>query len=78
MRSDGLGGAHIARENVLQSLMSSLLSIAPATSEQQWREALAVAIFFGFIAIALLLPDFDGSKDEDWDMQGRTTSGSTR
>jgi hypothetical protein len=32
---------------------------------------LAVAIFVGFIAMALLLPDFDGRTDEDWDMQGR-------
>ena len=32
---------------------------------------LAAAIFFGFIAMALLLPDFDGRTDEDWDCQGR-------
>jgi hypothetical protein len=32
---------------------------------------LAVGIFVSFIAMALLLPDFDGRTDEDWDMQGR-------
>ena len=32
---------------------------------------LAVAIFVGFIAMVLLLPDFDGRTDEDWDMQGQ-------
>jgi hypothetical protein len=32
---------------------------------------LAVAIFFGFIAMVLLLPDFDGRTDEDWDCQGQ-------
>jgi hypothetical protein len=40
-------------------------------SAEERNVVLAVAIFVGFIAIALLLPDFDGRTDEDWDMQGR-------
>jgi hypothetical protein len=40
-------------------------------SDEQRNVVLAMAIFFGFIAIALLLPDFDGRTDEDWDMQGQ-------
>jgi hypothetical protein len=40
-------------------------------SAEERNVVLAVAIFVGFIAMALLLPDFDGRTDEDWDMQGR-------
>jgi hypothetical protein len=42
-----------------------------ALSTEQRNVVLAIAIFVGFIAMALLLPDFDGRTDEDWDMQGR-------
>ena len=40
-------------------------------SDEQRNIVLAIAIFVGFIAIALLLPDFDGRTDEDWDCQGQ-------
>ena len=40
-------------------------------SMQDRNALLAVAIGAGFIAMVLLLPDFDGRTDEDWDCQGR-------
>ena len=40
-------------------------------SVQDRNAVLAIAIFVGFIAMALLLPDFDGRTDEDWDGQGQ-------
>lgn len=40
-------------------------------SDEVRKIVLAAAIFFGFISMVLLLPDFDGRTDEDWDGQGR-------
>jgi hypothetical protein len=40
-------------------------------SDEGRKVVLAVAILFGFISMVLLLPDFDGRTDEDWDGQGR-------
>jgi hypothetical protein len=40
-------------------------------SMQDRNAILAAAICIGFVAMVLLLPDFDGRTDEDWDCQGR-------
>jgi hypothetical protein len=63
-------------------VIAAILLIAPTAlaapfqqfallSMEQRNVVLAIAIFFGFIAMVLLLPDFDGRTDEDWDMQGQ-------
>ena len=31
---------------------------------------LAICIFFAFLCLVALLPDFDGTDDEDWDTHG--------
>lgn len=63
-------------------IAAAILLIAPAAfgapfqqfgllSTETKHAILAIAIFVGFITMALLLPDFDGRTDEDWDMQGQ-------
>jgi hypothetical protein len=63
-------------------VIAAVLMIAPTAlaapfeqfgllSVEQRNIVLAIAIFVGFIAMALLLPDFDGRTDEDWDCQGQ-------
>ena len=59
------------RRNVLHNILADLLTAASSLSVEEKNVALAIAIFVGFIAMALLLPDFDGSTDEDWDMHGQ-------